>query len=223
MCSCCYNVYWSFFYSASRKWNSYENYRSYTVNCALAKARTPPSPASDAFIREPHKYFDEVVITVRAGDGGHGAVLNMPNIKAPSKSQGKFDREKTKRKPSYKRDFDGSLILPMGGHGGDVVIYADESKDTLLEFHNKSKHKAKRGGNVDAMGVLTSYLQNGLAAPTLRIPVPLGLFFLWLFSSLIALTHMGNSNDNLDLWMVTLRLCIDIIYFLYLDTSFGAV
>ncbi|XP_009598033.1 probable GTP-binding protein OBGC2 [Nicotiana tomentosiformis] len=160
--------------SASRKWNSYENYRSYTVNCALAKARTPPSPASDAFIREPHKYFDEVVITVRAGDGGHGAVLNMPNIKAPSKSQGKFDREKTKRKPSYKRDFDGSLILPMGGHGGDVVIYADESKDTLLEFHNKSKHKAKRGGNVDAMGVLTSYLQNGLAAPTLRIPVPLG-------------------------------------------------
>ncbi|XP_019251338.1 PREDICTED: probable GTP-binding protein OBGC2 [Nicotiana attenuata] len=151
--------------SASKKWNNNENYRSYTVKCALAKARTPPSPASDAFIREPHKYFDEVVITVRAGDGGHGAVLSMPNVKAPSKSQGKFDREKTKRKPSYKRDFDGSLILPMGGHGGDVVIYADESKDTLLEFHNKSKHKAKRGGNVDAMGVLTSYLQNGLAAP----------------------------------------------------------
>lgn len=134
----------------------------------LAKARTPPSSACDAFIREPHKYFDEVVITVRAGDGGHGAVLSMPNVKAPSKSQGKFDREKTKRKPSYKRDFDGSLILPMGGHGGDVVIYADESKDTLLEFHK---------GNVDAMGVLTSYLQNGLTAPTLRILVPLGLFF----------------------------------------------
>ncbi|PHT51221.1 putative GTP-binding protein OBGC2 [Capsicum baccatum] len=134
----------------------------------------PPSPASDAYIREPHKYFDEVVIMVRAGDGGHGAVLSMPNHKAPSKSQGKFDRNKTKKKASYKRDSNGSIVLPMGGHGGDVVIYADESKDSLLEFHNKSKHKAKRGGNVDSMGVLTSYLQNGVAAPTLRIPVPLG-------------------------------------------------
>ncbi|MCE3051274.1 hypothetical protein HAX54_049317 [Datura stramonium] len=160
--------------SASQKWNSNENYRSYTVKCALAKARRPPSPASDAYIREPHKYFDEVVITVRAGDGGHGAVLSMPDHKAPSKSQGKFDRDKKKKKASYKRDFDGSIILPMGGHGGDVVIYADESKDSLLEFHNKSKHKAKRGGNVDSMGVLTSHLQNGVAAPTLRIPVPLG-------------------------------------------------
>lgn len=149
----------------------------------------PPSPASDAYIREPHKYFDEVVITVRAGDGGHGAVLSMPNHKAPSKSQGKFDRDKTKKKASYKRDFDGSIILPMGGHGGDVVIYADESKDSLLEFHNKSKHKAKRGGNVDSMGVLTSHLQSGVAAPTLRIPVPLGLFSLWL-SSVIALACM---------------------------------
>ncbi|XP_006341992.1 probable GTP-binding protein OBGC2 [Solanum tuberosum] len=160
--------------SASQKRNINENYRGYTVKCALAKTRMPPSPASDAYIREPHKYFDEVVITVRAGDGGHGAVLSMPNNKAPSKSQGKFDRDKTKKKASYKRDFDGSIILPMGGHGGDVVLYADESKDSLLEFHNKSKHKAKRGGNVDSMGVLTSHMQNGAASPTLRIPVPLG-------------------------------------------------
>nr|KYP37427.1 GTPase obg [Cajanus cajan] len=62
----------------------------------------------------------------------------------------------------------------MGGHGGDVVVYADEAKDTLLEFHNKSRYHAKRGGNVDAMGALTSSLRNGLAAPTLRIPVPVG-------------------------------------------------
>ncbi|TMW92138.1 hypothetical protein EJD97_013458 [Solanum chilense] len=160
--------------ASSQKRNSNENYRGYTVKCALAKTRMPPSPASDAYIREPHKYFDEVVITVRAGDGGHGAVLSMPNQKAPSKSQGKFDRDKTKKKASYKRDFDGSIILPMGGHGGDVVLYADESKDSLLEFHNKSKHKAKRGGNVDSMGVLTSHMQNGATSPTLRIPVPLG-------------------------------------------------
>ncbi|GFS46456.1 hypothetical protein Acr_00g0102380 [Actinidia rufa] len=79
-----------------------------------------------------------------------------------------------RKKSSYKRDFDGSLLLPMGGHGGDVVIYADEGKESLLEFHKKSRHNAKRGGNVAAMGVLTSQLQNGLDAPTLRIPVPLG-------------------------------------------------
>ncbi|KAK8580016.1 hypothetical protein V6N12_070306 [Hibiscus sabdariffa] len=47
-------------------------------------------------------------------------------------------------------------------------------KDTLLELHEKSRYNAKRGGNVDAMGVLTSQLRHGLAAPTLRIPVPLG-------------------------------------------------
>ncbi|MED6146359.1 hypothetical protein PIB30_033768 [Stylosanthes scabra] len=62
----------------------------------------------------------------------------------------------------------------MGGHGGDVVIYADEGKDTLLDFHNKGKYIAKRGGNVNAMGVLSSLLRNGIAAPTLRIPVPVG-------------------------------------------------
>ena len=64
----------------------------------------------------------------------------------------------------------------MGGHGGGVIIYADQGEDSLLEFHKKSRHNAKRGGNVDAMGVLTSQLHDGLAAPTLRIPVPVGLY-----------------------------------------------
>lgn len=100
----------------------------------------------------------------------------MPNQQRATKSQGKHEnKEKSKKKLSYKRDFDGSLILPVGGHGGDVVIYADEGKDTLLELHKKSRHNAKRGGNVAAMGVLTSQLRDGLAAPTLRIPVPVGL------------------------------------------------
>ncbi|KAJ0750864.1 putative GTP1/OBG domain-containing protein [Helianthus annuus] len=98
----------------------------------------------------------------------------MNNQKASSKSQSKQDKEKARIRSSYKRDFDGSLILPMGGHGGDVVIYADEGKDSLLEFHKKTRFNAKRGGNVDTMGVLHSQLRNGLAAPTLRIPVPLG-------------------------------------------------
>ncbi|XP_020534798.1 probable GTP-binding protein OBGC2 isoform X2 [Jatropha curcas] len=97
----------------------------------------------------------------------------MPNQRSP-KSKGSWDKDKTSYKSSYKRDFDGSLILPMGGHGGDIVVYADEGKDSLLEFHTKSSFNAKRGGNVDGMGVLTSQLHDGFAAPTLRIAVPLG-------------------------------------------------
>ncbi|XAR61703.1 hypothetical protein NMG60_11016200 [Bertholletia excelsa] len=141
--------------------------------CRLIRVKEPPSPNPDSLIREPHKYFDQVIITVRAGDGGHGAILSMPNQKTPIKSQGKH-KEKTRKNNMYKRDFDGSLILPVGGHGGDVVIYADEGKDTLLDFHKKRRYNAKRGGNVDTMGVLTSQLCDGLAAPALWIPVPIG-------------------------------------------------
>jgi hypothetical protein len=154
------------------------NFAFYAVKCRLARASESPSSSTDTLIKEPHKYFDQVVITVRAGDGGHGAILNMPNQRA-GKSQGKHDKEKTRKKSLYKRDFDGSLILPMGGHGGDVVIYVDEGKDSLLEFHKKGRYNAKRGGNVDAMGVLTSRLHDGFSAPTLRIPVPLGLYVIW--------------------------------------------
>ncbi|XP_043712883.1 probable GTP-binding protein OBGC2 isoform X2 [Telopea speciosissima] len=146
----------------------------YVLKCGVTKAKESSSTKSAPFISEPHKYFDQVVITVRSGDGGHGAILSMPmpNQKTPSKSSKKHDQDR--KKSSYKRDFDGSLILPMGGHGGDVIIYADEGKDSLLEFHRKSRYNAKRGGNVDAMGMLTSQLHDGLAAPTLRIPVPVG-------------------------------------------------
>ncbi|XP_076922743.1 putative GTP-binding protein OBGC2 [Bidens hawaiensis] len=150
------------------------NVQYHKLKCRLAKTKDAPSPTLESLTREPHKYFDQAIITVRAGDGGHGATLSMNNSKSNSKSQTKQDKYKQRIRSSYKRDFDGSLILPMGGHGGDVVIYADEGKDSLLEFHKKTRFNAKRGGNVDTMGVLHSQLRNGLAAPTLRIPVPLG-------------------------------------------------
>ncbi|PPD88867.1 hypothetical protein GOBAR_DD14188 [Gossypium barbadense] len=144
-----------------------------TKSRLTTRTKESPSTNPDTLLKEPHKYFDQVIITVRSGDGGHGAVLTMPSQQRATKWQGKHEnKEKSKKKLSYKRDFDGSLILPVGGHGGDVVIYADEGKDTLLELHKKSRHNAKRGGNVAAMGVLTSQLRDGLAAPTLRIPVP---------------------------------------------------
>lgn len=160
--------------SCYRRKSDFESYRLDALKCAVTKAKEHSAPSQETLIREPHKYFDQVIITVRSGDGGHGAILSIPNQNFQPKSQGKFGKDKPKKKISYKRDFDGSLVLPMGGHGGDVVIYADESKDTLLEFHKKSRYNAKRGGNVDAMGVLTSQLHDGFAAPTLRIPVPLG-------------------------------------------------
>lgn len=144
--------------------------------CASVKGKEYSPLASDAVVKEPHKYFDQVIISVRAGDGGHGAIFKFPKQKASSKLENKHDKAGDRRKKvSYKRDSDGSVILPFGGHGGDVVIYADESEDTLLEFHKQNRHKAKRGGNVDAMGVLNSKKRDGAAAPTLRIPVPLGL------------------------------------------------
>ncbi|XP_074273360.1 putative GTP-binding protein OBGC2 [Silene latifolia] len=152
---------------------SCKSVRRFTVLCASVKAKTP-SLASDSLLKEPHKYFDQVIITVRSGDGGHGAVLKIPNEKASSKSESKLSKAKSWKKGSYKRDSDGSLVLPLGGHGGDVVIYADESKDTLLEFHQKSRYNAKRGGSVGSMGVLSPQLRDGSAAPTLRIPVPVG-------------------------------------------------
>lgn len=165
-------------HSCYRRKSDFESRRLSTLKCAVTKAKEHFVPSQETLVREPHKYFDQVIITVRSGDGGHGAILSFPNQNFAPKSQGKYGKDKPKKKISYKRDFDGSLVLPMGGHGGDVVIYADESKDTLLEFHKKSRYNAKRGGNVDAMGVLTSQLHDGFAAPTLRIPVPLGLIFL---------------------------------------------
>ncbi|XP_056177342.1 probable GTP-binding protein OBGC2 isoform X4 [Syzygium oleosum] len=148
-------------------------YRSIECSRAARAKESPPSPTPASLAREPHKYFDRAVVTVRSGDGGHGAVLGMPGQDRASGKQREKERTR-RRRGSLKRDFDGSLVLPVGGHGGDVVVYADEARDSLLEFHGRSRYNAKRGGNVDAMGVLTSLLHNGFAAPALRIPVPVG-------------------------------------------------
>ncbi|KAE8682149.1 putative GTP-binding protein OBGC2 [Hibiscus syriacus] len=94
--------------------NNSGNWRLCTIKSRLTKTKESPSTNPTILLKEPHKYFDQVIITVRSG------------------------------------------------------------KDTLLELHEKSRYNAKRGGNVDAMGVLTSQSRDDLAAPTLRIPFPLG-------------------------------------------------
>lgn len=114
-----------------------------------------------------------MIITVRAGDGGHGALLKPPKPKVVDKDE-RGKRKDKKVAGTYKRGNDGALILPMGGHGGDVYLVADESADTLLPLHRKKRHNAKRGANVDAMGGFSPLLRDGMSASKLQIPVPVG-------------------------------------------------
>ena len=85
--------------------------------CRLTRAKESPSPGPSSLIREPQKYFDQVIITVCSGDGGHGAILSMLNQRAPSGPQGRLDKGKMRKKSLHKRHFEGSLILPMGRGG----------------------------------------------------------------------------------------------------------
>ncbi len=149
-----------------------ENCRDVVV-CSLTKLSRPSVEGPENLESEPHKFFDQVVIVVRSGDGGNGAVLQVPKPVVPNKELGRRQKEK-KRGGSYRRASDGSLILPMGGHGGDVVLVADESADSLLPLHRKKRHNAKRGANVDTMGCLSPSLHDGISAPRLSIPVPVG-------------------------------------------------
>lgn len=144
------------------------------INCSLLKVNPQVLQGPENLDTEPHKYFDQVNITVRSGDGGHGAVLKIPKPKVVDKDEPKFKKKDKKPTGSFKRGVDGSLIMPLGGHGGDVILVAEESADTLLPLHRKKRHNAKRGANVDNMGRLSPSLRDGLSAPALRIPVPVG-------------------------------------------------
>src|SRR6185369_15954019 len=83
--------------------------------------------------KAPVHFIDEVVIRVRAGDGGKGAVA--------------FRREKFV-----------PLGGPSGGDGGDggsVVLVVDEGLSTLLDFRYKSEFQAptgQAGANKDRYG-----------------------------------------------------------------------
>ena len=68
-------------------------------------------------------FVDEAVIHVKAGDGGMGCVS--------------FRREKYVPK--------GGPDGGDGGDGGSIILQADPSKDTLLDFAGKHHWKADRG------------------------------------------------------------------------------
>lgn len=121
----------------------------------------------DSVAKEPHKYFDQAVINVKAGDGGNGTLIKKTKKKPAAKGQ-------KARRPKARRGPDGEIQLPMGGGGGDIVLYADPNLETLLEFHRKKKFQGGRGGHVDAMLGLGADLLSGTDAPELRVPVPVG-------------------------------------------------
>ena len=71
------------------------------------------------------KFIDEVTIEVRAGDGGNGCV-------------------------SFRREKYIPLGGPDGGDGGDggiVLLEADSSMNTLVDFRHARKFLAERGAN----------------------------------------------------------------------------
>jgi len=68
-------------------------------------------------------FIDEVIITVKAGDGGNGCLA--------------FRREKFVPR--------GGPSGGDGGHGGDVTLVASQHYNTLLHFRFNPEHKAQRG------------------------------------------------------------------------------
>lgn len=68
-------------------------------------------------------FIDEVIISVKAGDGGNGCLA--------------FRREKYVPR--------GGPSGGDGGRGGDVVLVASEHHNTLLHFRFNPEHKAQRG------------------------------------------------------------------------------
>ncbi|CAI7866318.1 unnamed protein product, partial [Closterium sp. NIES-53] len=170
----------------------------YSIIAAAAGAGSTKAAAKDEGgeeeLKQAHKLFDQVVIFVKAGDGGNGAVLHPPRPwkagETPGLKGGKLNareaeemRRKLRRKEvekakamkrvgTFKRDADGLAIVPMGGHGGDIVIHADPSLSTLLPLHRKKRHVARSGGHVDAKGGLARRGPDGLQGPVLRIGVP---------------------------------------------------
>ena len=70
-------------------------------------------------------FVDKATISIKAGDGGDGAVS--------------FHREKYVAA--------GGPDGGDGGKGGDIVFVPDDSLSTLLDFRYKRKYEAQRGQN----------------------------------------------------------------------------
>lgn len=91
-------------------------------------------------------FVDRAPFTAKAGNGGHGCVS--------------FHREKFVQ--------NGGPDGGDGGHGGDVILLADENMHTLLDFRFRSKYEAESG--VDG----SSGRRQGKKGDDLIVKVPVG-------------------------------------------------
>ncbi len=91
-------------------------------------------------------FIDEVVISVKAGDGGNGCLA--------------FRREKFVPR--------GGPSGGDGGRGGDVVLVASEHYNTLLHFRFNPEHSAERGRHGEGSN------RTGRDGAGVELPVPVG-------------------------------------------------
>jgi GTP-binding protein len=91
-------------------------------------------------------FIDEVIITVKAGDGGNGCLA--------------FRREKYVPR--------GGPSGGDGGRGGDVSLVASEHYNTLLHFRFNPEHTAERGRHGEGSN------RTGRDGADLELPVPVG-------------------------------------------------
>lgn len=90
--------------------------------------------------------LDSAVIEVRAGNGGHGQVAFIREALLPRGGPGGGD----------------------GGKGGDVILIADSSINTLTKFHWQPHFIAKNGGKGDG------HHRNGANGDDVEVTVPVG-------------------------------------------------
>ena len=91
-------------------------------------------------------FLDEARILVKAGDGGNGCLA--------------FRREKFVPR--------GGPSGGDGGHGGDVILVATGSQNTLLQFSYNPEHKAERGRHGEGSN------RTGHDGRTIEVAVPVG-------------------------------------------------
>src|SRR3954469_15162092 len=91
-------------------------------------------------------FIDEVVVSVKAGDGGNGCLA--------------FRREKYVPR--------GGPSGGDGGRGGDVVLVASTHHNTLLHFRFNPEHNAERGRHGEGSN------RTGRDGGSIEVPVPVG-------------------------------------------------
>lgn len=111
--------------------------------------------------------LDSSVIEVRAGNGGHGLVAFIREALLPRGGPGGGD----------------------GGNGGDVILVADKSINTLTKFHWQPHFIAKNGSKGDG------HIRNGAKGQNIEVSVPVGTE-VWLWEDAEDKELMGDLNQH---------------------------